>query len=98
MQVQHTQIAECYLLLGDKESAYEWLESFADFHIAQAPRFDAREKPDSPLVREADFSFPDFTAPYDAKAIILQELDYPWFRDIRVEPRFVALLERVNAL
>ncbi|MDR0905075.1 MAG: helix-turn-helix domain-containing protein [Oscillospiraceae bacterium] len=98
MQVQHTQIAECYLLLGDEESAYEWLEKFVDFHIAQKPRFDAREKSDSPLVRELDFSFPDFPAPYDAKAMILQELDYPWFKGIREQPRFQALLERANAL
>jgi transcriptional regulator with XRE-family HTH domain len=92
MQVQHTQIAESYLALGDKNSAYEWLEKFVDFHLTQAPRFDAREKPDSPLVREQDFSFPDFTAPYDAKTIILQELNYPWFKGIREQPRFAALL------
>ncbi|MDR0916512.1 MAG: helix-turn-helix domain-containing protein [Oscillospiraceae bacterium] len=96
--ILHTAIAKNYLLLGDEDAAYEWLGKFADYHTAQAPHFNAREQPASPLVRERFFNFPDFPAQYDAKAVILQGLNAPWFKDIREQPRFKALLDRVNAL
>ncbi|MDR0917049.1 MAG: helix-turn-helix domain-containing protein [Oscillospiraceae bacterium] len=91
-------IASNYLSIGDKASALDWLEKCADLCVADATWNGKVVRFESPIMRYAEIDMTPYTD--GAKASIQLELSrIPHISEaLRDEPRFIALLERVDAM
>ncbi|MDR0861637.1 MAG: helix-turn-helix domain-containing protein [Oscillospiraceae bacterium] len=90
-------IASHYLQLGDKASALDWLEKMADLCAAHAKWNGNVVRFASPVMRYIELDMTPYTD--GAKASMQLELvRLPHIIEaLRNEPRFIALLDRVNA-
>lgn len=93
----YTNIAHCYLELGEIEKAIDSLETEYEKFVAASKCYN--EKPDLnniPTLKECDFYKP--CERLDIKQPMLASLNKKCFDTIRSNPRFITLTEKVNAL
>ena len=90
-------IAHCYLELGDIEKAIDSLETEYESFVGASKHYNEKPDLDSiPTLKECDC--PEHNEPLHIKEPLLSSLNKKWFDSIRSHPRFVALVEKVNAL
>ncbi|MDR0862973.1 MAG: helix-turn-helix domain-containing protein [Oscillospiraceae bacterium] len=89
-------IAWQHFKLGNTDAAFAWLERCVNHKIGQGKHYNKRKHIETPLLRECEFEF--YGTVYDVKSEVLEELNREMFDPMRDDPRFVAVLERVNAL
>ena len=90
-------IAHCYLELGDIEKAIDCLEDELKGFIKESKHYNTKNNLDNiPALKECEFKF--CSTQMRIKEPMLTSLNKKWFDSIRSNPRFVALVEKVNAL
>lgn len=90
-------IAHCYLELGNTEKAIDSLYDEYDGLIIEAKHYNTKNKLDNiPALKECEFKF--CSTQMHIKEPLISSLNKKWFDPIRNHPRFIALLEKVNAL
>ena len=92
----HGNIADCYLKLGDIETAYFWFEKMIEHHKIIGKYYNKRTQLETPLLRECKFEF--FAKEYNVKSSILNELNVQKFDSIRNSEKFIKLIDKVNRL
>jgi len=89
-------IAQTYLDIGDKDKALDWLEKLADYDIDVRSRLQKGMRVDTPFLR--DVKTPVCCITDDNKERLLKKLSETKFESIKNEKRFVALINRANAM
>jgi Predicted transcriptional regulators len=88
--------ASCCIKLNRIDEAMDILEKNYDYVIAQNKYYNIKTKLDTPLLRECNFTF--FGNKYNAKETLKNDFNDIRFDPIRDNPRFIALLGKVDAL
>ena len=90
-------IAHCYLELGDIEKAIDSLETEYERFVGASKHYNEKSNLyNIPTLKECEC--PEHNEPLHIKEPLLASLNKKWFDSIRSHSRFVALVEKVNAL
>ena len=89
----YTELAKCYLHIGDREAAISYLEKGFEY-VTQIEKYYNKVKCiDNPVLREKEFSFSDDI--YFGRIEMKDNMNDPCFDAVREDERFVAVYERL---
>jgi transcriptional regulator with XRE-family HTH domain len=91
----HFGLAHTSLLMGNNEAAIDWLEKEFEFNVKNARHFNKQTHLPLPALAACEFKF--FSDHYHLEDL-KEEFNYSCFQELKGNPRFDALLEKVAKL
>lgn len=88
-------LAHTSMLMGNDEAAIDWLEKEYEFNIKNARHFNKQTHLPIPTLAACEFKF--FSDHYNLEDL-KEEFNYSCFEKLKGNPRFEALLEKVEKL